>query len=182
MKRAYDRKNVSLEAKFFYGNTLSSCTIENISKNGMGISSEICSFLNSQIDLFILFKENVLTVPVKINRIVEDYDLNMLGAEVLNPTRKYFEFVDSVKEKQPFNTVLQVSAEALGKTKKCQSNFRCLTPETSKMCLIDKSVNGNGLFIKKRKKQKKCSYLLFLGYSHVCNCPIRYEIFERFNM
>lgn len=95
-QRAFERKSINLEARFFYGNSLPSCTIKNISEGGMCIVSDICHFLNSRIEVFIPLEKKVMSVPVKIIRMEEEDDYNVLGVEVLNPTGKYLEFVDSL--------------------------------------------------------------------------------------
>lgn len=74
-------------------------TITNISANGMFIRSQKMSFpFDSQFEICITLKEEVLKVCVKVNRITKSsgyYD--GIGVELLNPTQKYLELVDSLK-------------------------------------------------------------------------------------
>ncbi len=102
-RRAFERIHVELKVNFFYGNKFSSGTVTNISENGMCIKTETRLPCGSKVELFILSKEEVLSVPVRVNRlrivmIGNFYDI--LGVEILNPTKKYLEFVNSFRMKK----------------------------------------------------------------------------------
>ncbi|MCK5140369.1 MAG: hypothetical protein KAQ85_11045, partial [Thermodesulfovibrionia bacterium] len=94
---------------------------------------------------------------------------------------QYLEFVTSFKAKE-LTIPLTISDEALKQTTKCQQKFHCLT-NNGNMCLIDKPINGRGLFIEERShNNENCPYLGSSDYAFICNCPTRYEIYMRYNM
>ena len=74
-------------------------TITDLSENGMFIKSEKISLpLESEFEVCIPLKEEVLNVRVKVNRITKSsghYD--GIGVELLNLPQKYLEFVDRLK-------------------------------------------------------------------------------------
>jgi len=74
-------------------------TIANISENGMFIRSEKISLpLESQFDICIPFKEEVLNVHVIINRMTKSkgyYD--GIGVGIFNPSEKYLEFINQLR-------------------------------------------------------------------------------------
>ncbi len=75
---------------------------------------------------------------------------------------------------------LIISDETLKKTDQCTSNFQCLTEPNYPRCTVDRLIEDNGVFIKNRG-DISCPYLISFGYSFICNCPVRYEIFKQYN-
>ncbi len=79
---------------------------------------------------------------------------------------------------------LHINEEILNKTTKCPRNFQCLTDENINMCLIEKDITGDVLFINKRK-HINCPYMVRVGHayiSHICTCPTRKEIYINYNI
>jgi hypothetical protein len=74
-------------------------TITDLSENGMFVRSQKISLpLDSQFEIRIPLKEEVLNVSVKVNRITKSsgyYD--GICVELLNPPQEYLEFVDSLE-------------------------------------------------------------------------------------
>ncbi len=95
-KRGFERKNVKVEARFFYGSSIPSCKIKNISESGMCIISEIRHSLNSIVSVIIPSGKKMMDFPVKIIRMEAGNNCNLLGVKVLSPTSEYLEFVDSL--------------------------------------------------------------------------------------
>lgn len=51
------------------------------------------------------------------------------------------------------------------------------------MCVIDRPVNGKGLFIKEIvNRDKTCTYRETSVNEFICNCPTRYEIYMHHNL
>ena len=73
-------------------------TITNLSSSGMFIRSEKITFpLESQFDICIPLKEEILDMSVRINRMIKSngyYD--GIGVRILNPSKQYLEFVSQL--------------------------------------------------------------------------------------
>ena len=81
---------------------------------------------------------------------------------------------------------LKVSDEAIEKTTKCSWNYSCLEDNNSPKCSVNKSMCEventleNYLFVD--WNHEDCHYKLEFGDSFICRCPVREEIYERYNM
>jgi hypothetical protein len=75
----------------------------------------------------------------------------------------------------------QISEETKHRTKECLHSFACMNNEAWNTCAIDSAINGI-LIIKNQCNKKDCAYSVLLGYSYCfCKCPVRYEIYQRYN-
>ena len=76
---------------------------------------------------------------------------------------------------------MEINEELIKITTKCQNNFACLNDENH-FCLsnVDDCINNKVHFVK--CSDNNCSYRLSFGYSFICNCPIRKEIFNKYNI
>jgi hypothetical protein len=74
----------------------------------------------------------------------------------------------------------QISEDAKKRTPKCSCNFECLFNDKWDTCSIEKEISG-GLIIKYICTEKFCNYYLSYGSRNICMCPIRVEIFRRYN-
>jgi hypothetical protein len=75
---------------------------------------------------------------------------------------------------------LIINSEAIQKTTKCSSGFKCLTDETHPCCApAGTAIEGYGLFVN-ASRQHSCPYNISFGNGFICNCPSRYEIFNRY--
>ena len=181
-KRAYERILTDMKVSYFYGNELYHGTLKNFSENGMFINTRVCYPFDTSFEILIKLKDEVLKIPVKVSRIqkTEGY-YDGMGVKLFNQPAQYLEFVTSFKAKE-LTIPLTISDEALKQTTKCQQKFHCLT-NNGNMCLIDKPINGRGLFIEERShNNENCPYLGSSDYAFICNCPTRYEIYMRYNM
>jgi hypothetical protein len=77
-----------------------------------------------------------------------------------------------------FNT----SADILNDTDKCHMNFSCLYGERECLCEIEESLNNNIMFIKAGNGSSQCNHRISFGYSYICNCPVRKEIYKIYNV
>lgn len=77
---------------------------------------------------------------------------------------------------------MEIDIDILKKTISCAHDFGCLKTEnhhciTSK---VERCVNNKVHFI--NCDDKYCNYKMSFGHSTVCNCPIRQEIYRKYNM
>jgi len=72
-----------------------------------------------------------------------------------------------------------VDQAAINKTDKCRNAYSCLSGGKECICSVKDSFNGTVLFINPRDTNI-CSYMMSFGYSYVCNCPTRKEIFKKY--
>ncbi len=98
-KRVCERIPVNIEAGFSYNDSFYYGIVTNISEKGMCINTRMRLFFNSSVELLIISKEEGLNVPAKVSCIVmmTDSFSDAMGVEVLNPAKKYLEFVDSLR-------------------------------------------------------------------------------------
>jgi hypothetical protein len=97
-KRAFERIPVSLEGRFFCGNTIYSGVITDVSENGIFISTRMCFPYNSIFELMIPIGEKVLKVPVRVSRMAKtDEFYSGMGVKILGKVPDYLEFVRELK-------------------------------------------------------------------------------------
>ncbi len=98
-KRSDQRIPSSLVVKYFHRGSICYGLITNLSAKGMCINSGVCLPSNSSIKLLLPLKDEVLELPVKVRRVVRtDTFYDTMGVEVLNPSEKYLQVVESFKD------------------------------------------------------------------------------------
>jgi len=63
----------------------------------------------------------------------------------------------------------------------CTKGFSCLEGIKENLCNVEYCVNEATLFIR-RLNEKSCSYQVAFGKVFICNCPIRIELYNKFNV
>ena len=107
-KRTCKRIRVNVEIRFYCWNNFSwkklySGTIVNLSKNGMFIHTKnMCFPCDSQLGIFIPFKEKVMYIPtnrIKIvwGKMLSDDSFDGIGIKLSHQHQEYLEFVESFK-------------------------------------------------------------------------------------
>jgi hypothetical protein len=76
---------------------------------------------------------------------------------------------------------LVIGQEILEETRKCRNDFACLTNTGECLCKTEDFCSDNVCFIKP-DKGKFCNYMMSFGYSFVCNCPTRKEIYRHYRI
>ncbi len=74
-----------------------------------------------------------------------------------------------------------INKTILQKTTQCIDNFECLKTENH-ICLktkVTSCIGGKVHFI--NCDEKLCNYKMSYGYSSICNCPTRKELFNKYN-
>lgn len=74
---------------------------------------------------------------------------------------------------------IKVDDNILQKTTKCRKKFSCLSGETP--CGVELCIDNKIHFIK-CVSNKSCNYRVSFGYSDVCTCPIRKELYNRYKI
>lgn len=72
----------------------------------------------------------------------------------------------------------EVSEETVQRTHKCWRGFACLSGNGRVVCPVRDYVTGV-LFVEKTA-ESYCPYDVTFGYSNICTCPVRHEIYERY--
>lgn len=73
---------------------------------------------------------------------------------------------------------LEVLGSTRDKADKCWRGFICLSGEESGICVVQYSVSD--LLFVERTREGYCPYDVGFGYSHICSCPVRQELYERY--
>ena len=99
-KRASNRITATLRVEFDYSNTICCCTAINLSEKGMLLkTSDILFPLDTRFEIFIHLKDEVLEVPVKVNRLIKtDNVYDGIGIELIDPPPSYVEFISNLRK------------------------------------------------------------------------------------
>ncbi|MBI5097786.1 MAG: hypothetical protein HZB30_00920 [Nitrospirae bacterium] len=65
---------------------------------------------------------------------------------------------------------------------KCRSNFSCLSGENGCLCEIEDFAGEKIHFIIPGNATEICDYRMGFGYSYLCNCPVRKEIYNQYKV
>jgi hypothetical protein len=76
---------------------------------------------------------------------------------------------------------LKIGRKALNETVKCGNDFACLSSEKNCLCKVEDNLDNKIVFIKPIKKSA-CNYRMSFGYSFVCSCPTRKEIYKQYKI
>ena len=75
---------------------------------------------------------------------------------------------------------LQVSDKTRQRTEKCWREFVCLSDSENGPCAVRSCVRGV-LFVT-RRTTAYCPYDVAFGFSHICSCPTRQEVYDRYGV
>lgn len=75
-----------------------------------------------------------------------------------------------------------VSEDVIKKATKCGSNFSCLSGEEVCLCEIEDFAGDKLHFIKPGNATGECNYRMGFGFSYLCNCPVRKEIYKQYRV
>ncbi len=76
---------------------------------------------------------------------------------------------------------IQIDEEVLKNTTKCKKNFSCLSDIRNNLCKVELNIDNKIHFVKCMSSEP-CNYRISFGYSFVCICPVRKELFNRYNI
>jgi hypothetical protein len=82
----------------------------------------------------------------------------------------------------PHNKLSEMEIDPLiiAETLFCRKNFECLNNSTIVYCTVENCINKKVHFIDSNDNLS-CRYKLAFGYSYICNCPVRKEIYNKYN-
>ncbi|REE83269.1 hypothetical protein BX611_0556 [Lutibacter oceani] len=75
---------------------------------------------------------------------------------------------------------MEIDKELIEKTTKCKKSFGCLNNDQHILCKVEHCVSNKVHFVK--CSDNFCPYRMSFGYSDVCNCPMRKEIFNKYKI
>jgi c-di-GMP-binding flagellar brake protein YcgR len=105
-RRNFHRIDSDVKVRFFCGNEFCSGIITNISEGGMFIRTKISFPFELKFKVIIYLKERLLTVPIKLNRLLRNNkSCDTMAVEVLNPQKDYLEFVERLRSISKFKII-----------------------------------------------------------------------------
>jgi hypothetical protein len=75
----------------------------------------------------------------------------------------------------------QINEDILKNTTKCTTNFSCLSGNRTDLCKVEYNVDDKIHFVN-CIGSKPCNYRIPFGYSFICQCPVRKEIYNRYKI
>lgn len=75
-----------------------------------------------------------------------------------------------------------VPDEVVRETTRCPRHFSCLAAEEDEggdVCEVRHADGKNVLFLR-ADEPTTCPYRVLFGYSHICSCPTRFAIFQKY--
>jgi len=76
---------------------------------------------------------------------------------------------------------IHVSDEAQSAAINCKKGFSCSKRERKDLCVVEECINGKVHFIK-CLNDGYCSYQQSFGDGFFCSCPVRKELFNRYQI
>lgn len=74
---------------------------------------------------------------------------------------------------------LQINTETLAGASSCPKDKCCLT-NPDNLCPVISDISDDLIYVS-NKKLTSCCYHVRFGYNGFCNCPVRKEIYKRYN-
>ena len=75
---------------------------------------------------------------------------------------------------------MEISKKILDETVHCQKDFDCIK-NNNICCKVDYCVDKTVHFVK-CSEENYCRYKMNFGYSLICNCPTRKEIYNKYGI
>jgi hypothetical protein len=77
--------------------------------------------------------------------------------------------------------VFEIDNDIKGLATLCKSNLACLESDCHTICIVKDCINGKVHFIE-CKDQNFCTYKKSFGHNHICTCPVRKEIYNKYKI
>lgn len=74
-----------------------------------------------------------------------------------------------------------INKKTIKETTKCPFNFVCLSNTDKISCKVESNIGNTILFVKPTNGII-CNYNINFGEGHICTCPVRKEIYEKYNL
>ena len=76
---------------------------------------------------------------------------------------------------------VKIDEEIVQRTTQCEHDFSCISEDKTCICEAIRSI-GHVILEIKHKYRSVCRYCLSYGNTDICLCPIRNEIYNRYNI
>lgn len=73
---------------------------------------------------------------------------------------------------------LEISEDTLRKTR-CEKGFSCLSAHRNDLCKVESCIPGKVIFLE-TLNDNSCHYATSFGYTRICNCCTRKELYEKY--
>jgi hypothetical protein len=83
--------------------------------------------------------------------------------------------------KKDIKMEIKIPQDIVQKAIKCTKKFRCLSVSSDNLCRAICHLSKDLLFVK-CMDGKDCAYLESHEKTEMCNCPVRIEIYRRYNL
>jgi len=82
-------------------------------------------------------------------------------------------------ETRGVDMIMAIDKKVLKQAEKCPFDLKCQICKKNTICCPENMMGRDVLFIK-AKNNDLCPYKMPFGYSHVCLCPARKEIYRKY--
>lgn len=76
---------------------------------------------------------------------------------------------------------IKISEDIIKNTKKCTKKYSCISGTRTEICKVELNIEDKIHFVK-CLSHESCPYRISFGYSYVCICPVRKELFNRYGI
>ncbi|MDD5616939.1 MAG: hypothetical protein PHH85_12155 [Candidatus Methanoperedens sp.] len=76
---------------------------------------------------------------------------------------------------------MKIDDDIIKNTNRCKKNHSCLSGDATDTCKVEMCVGDKVHFIK-CNNENTCNYKIPFGYSFVCTCPVRKEIYKMYRV
>ncbi len=76
---------------------------------------------------------------------------------------------------------IEIDEATKAKVKYCEKDFACLINPSDTCCEVFRAINGLAYYVMPANDDI-CPYAVPTGNIALCNCPVRREIYNRYNM
>ncbi|MBI4849947.1 MAG: PilZ domain-containing protein [Nitrospirae bacterium] len=105
-RRAFERIDTNITARYFFGNMFYTGNILNISERGMLINTRRCLPSESMFVVIIRLESKLLKVVAKVRRLKKGNDhYDGMGVELLSTSVEYLDFIKSLKNVKSFTNL-----------------------------------------------------------------------------
>jgi hypothetical protein len=79
--------------------------------------------------------------------------------------------------------MMRLGTEILDQATGCEYQFACLEGDPNELCEVDFFTADNFVFLRSSTREpSSCKYWFEFGESGICKCPVRVELFRRYNV
>ncbi len=75
---------------------------------------------------------------------------------------------------------MEIDEKIIENATKCEKHFACLNNKHHKCCEIHICITDEICVIRHDEAKNSCNYCTCSGYSQVCHCPVRVEIYNKY--